>query len=171
MRERFIGAWRLRSFEYRKPDGETVHPLGEDATGSLVYHDSGRFSLHISRRDRPVFTSGYFKHVNVEELKVALSGYFAYFGTFQVNEDHATIVHFVEGSLFPNWVGSDQLRYYQFVGEQLTLESPLAKRVTSAARACKCGSVCDRGPSKPLGIHCLRDGWGENEPRASSKMG
>ncbi len=47
-----------------------------------------------------------------------------YFGRYEIDEQLATVTHIVEGSLFPNWVGSQQVRYYQFEEDRLTLRTP-----------------------------------------------
>jgi hypothetical protein len=43
-------------------------------------------------------------------------------GTYEVKGDK--IVHHVELSLFPNWIGGDQERFFQFSGDQLILCTP-----------------------------------------------
>jgi hypothetical protein len=42
-----IGAWRLISFEIQKADGEVIYPFGENAQGSIIYTESGRFSAQV----------------------------------------------------------------------------------------------------------------------------
>jgi hypothetical protein len=119
--QQFLGAWRLVSFEFRRADGELIQPLGSEPTGLLLYDTSGRFSMQISRHDRPVFTHHYFEDLAPDELKLAVSGYFAYFGKYQIDEDAGVVTHEVEGSLFPNWTGSDQERHFEFQGKRLIL--------------------------------------------------
>jgi hypothetical protein len=36
--EKFAGCWKLVEFEYHRPNGEVVYPLGKDPIGSLIYH-------------------------------------------------------------------------------------------------------------------------------------
>lgn len=126
-KEALVGVWKLVLFEYRRSNGELVYPLGQDPTGSLIYHENGRYSVQVSRRDRPVFTSSYFKDLAPEQLKIALDGYFAYYGTYEVNEAQKTITHYVEASLFPNWIGTEQVRHFEFSGNRLTLRMPPRK--------------------------------------------
>jgi hypothetical protein len=47
--------------------------------------------------------------------------YIAYTGRYTVEGD--TITHHVEASLFSNWVGRPELRYYNFEGDTLTLRT------------------------------------------------
>ena len=46
----------------------------------------------------------------VEEAKAIVAGSIAYYGTYTVDEGTKTIVPKVEGSTFPNMVGTDQSR-------------------------------------------------------------
>jgi len=52
----------------------------------------------------------------------AYSGYVAYWGRYQI--DHDRIVHHVESSLFPGWVGGTQIRYFTLAGDRLSLRTP-----------------------------------------------
>jgi len=57
------------------------------------------------------------------EAKSALDTYEAYFGTYEVDEARGTVTHHVEGSLLPNWTGSDQLRCYELSDDFLILST------------------------------------------------
>ncbi|MNZ92114.1 hypothetical protein D3C78_1111250 [compost metagenome] len=46
-----------------------------------------------------------------------------YFGRYQVDESEQRVVHQVEGSSFPNWIGSRQVRFYRFSGDRLELRT------------------------------------------------
>jgi hypothetical protein len=48
---------------------------------------------------------------------VAWVNYFGYFGTYSVDEQNKAVIHRIEGSWFPNLVGTEQIRYYRFVRE------------------------------------------------------
>jgi hypothetical protein len=59
---------------------------------------------------------------SAEEMRDVLAGYIAYFGTFDVDESTGTVIHHVEASLVPSWVGSAQRRTFSFSGRnRLTL--------------------------------------------------
>ena len=51
----------------------------------------------------------------------AADSYIAYFGRYEVKQDRVT--PYLETSLFPNWVGTDQERFYRFDGNRLTLRT------------------------------------------------
>jgi hypothetical protein len=56
-----------------------------------------------------------------DELRKAVTGFVAYFGTYDVDEASHTVIHHVEASLIPSWVGTDLKRNFQFVGGSLVL--------------------------------------------------
>ena len=54
---------------------------------------------------------------------MAWVNYFGYFGTYSVDEENKVVIHRLEGSWFPNLVGTEQIRYYRFEGKHLVLEA------------------------------------------------
>ena len=122
--QRFIGTWELVTSEFRTPDGKVTYPLGEKAVGILMYDSGGRFAAQLMRPDRPKFASGDMRGGTPEETKTAADGYVAYFGTYDVDEKRRTVVHHVEASLFPNWLGKDQVRFFEFSADLLSLKTP-----------------------------------------------
>jgi hypothetical protein len=119
-----VGAWRLISFKMENDNGEVVHPFGTDAQGSIIYTDTGRISAQVMRRDRPVFAANDQIKGKPEEIEANYKGCISYFGSYKLDCDGGYIVHHVESSLFPNWEGDDQKRFYEFAGNRLTLSTP-----------------------------------------------
>jgi len=122
--DQFVGAWKLVSCEARSSNGEVVYLYGRDPFGILTYDSSGNMSVLLMRRDRPRFASGELLSGTPEEIKAAFEGFNAYCGTYDVNEEKRKVTHHVEGSSFPNWVGTDQVRFFEFSGDQLLLTTP-----------------------------------------------
>jgi hypothetical protein len=122
--EQFIGTWKLVSCEARSSNGEVSYPYGRDPFGMLIYDSDGNMLVLLMRRDRPKFASDDLRRGTPEEIKVAFSGFNAYCGTYEVNEEKGTVTHHVEGSMFPNWVGTNQVRFFKFSGDQLLLSTP-----------------------------------------------
>jgi hypothetical protein len=117
----FVGAWRLVSVETRREDGE-VHRRGR-RMGYLLYSGDGYMSVAFMREGRPRFASGDIRGGTVEEKVAAVDGYTSYCGRYEV--DGVRVVHHIEVSLFPNWVGESQERSYELEGDRLTLSTPL----------------------------------------------
>jgi hypothetical protein len=76
------------------------------------------------RRGRAPLASDDVHQAPPELAKAAFVGYGAYFGTYEVDEAKGLVIHHVEGSLIPNWEGSDQRRRFTIADDKLTLEPP-----------------------------------------------
>src|SRR5262245_28359201 len=124
-RDHLVGSWKLSSFEAHSPDGHLSHPMGENASGLLIYTATRRMSVQLMRRDRPHFAAGNRLQGTPEEIKAAFEGFVGYWGTFDVDEKAKTVTHHVAGASFPNWIGTDQKRFYEFDRDRLTLSTPL----------------------------------------------
>ena len=125
-----IGVWKLRSCLRTFKDGRTEHPFGENPVGRLEYDRAGRMSALLMRPGRrstlPAGTE--LDKASSEELRNAVTGFVAYFGTFEVEEGTQTVIHHVEASLFPSWVGTDLKRRFRFDSGRLILTSPAPDR-------------------------------------------
>ena len=119
--QRFVGTWKLVSVETRDENGEPFQHGRR--TGYLLYSGEGYVSVAFMKGGRPVFASGDIRGGTVEEKMAAVEGYVSYCGRFEVRGD--IVVHNIEVSLFPNWVGVSQERLYEFEGDLLTLSTPL----------------------------------------------
>lgn len=119
-----IGAWKLISFETQKADGEVIRPFGENAQGSIIYTESGRFSAHVMRPDRPQFASGDQMKGTAEEIETNYKGFVSYYGHYEFDGQNGFVVHHVEGSLFPNWEGQALKRFFELSGNRLKLTTP-----------------------------------------------
>ena len=123
-KEKLIGTWKLVSANYRRPNGETIDYLGASPRGTVMYDVNGNMSIHLMRLERPRFANDDRMSGTPAEAKAALDGYLGYFGTYSVNEEKQTVTHHIEGATFPNWVGVDQTRSFEIVGDRLTLRTP-----------------------------------------------
>jgi hypothetical protein len=119
--KRFVGAWRLASVETRTENG-SVFRRGR-RKGYLIYSGDGYMSVAFMKEGRPRFASGDIWGGTVEEKVAAIDGYVSYCGRYEVKEGR--VIHRIEVSLFPNWVGEDQERAYELDGDRLTLSTPL----------------------------------------------
>jgi hypothetical protein len=120
-REQFVGTWKLVSHEYRSSDGQVSYPFGRNTVGIAMLDADGRYSAQIMRPDLPAFASGDRLKGSPAEVESAFKGSFAYFGTYEVNQEKHTLTLHVEGSTFPNWVGTEQKRFFEFSGNRMSL--------------------------------------------------
>lgn len=126
----FVGTWRLLDYSFIHEDGAVEHPWGFEVRGYLVYSAEGYMSGNLSpARDwkarRARLHSALRPHDSAAPLRLARRAgrrdYIAYTGRYTVEGD--TVTHHVEVSLFPNWVGRPEVRYYKFEGNMLTLRT------------------------------------------------
>jgi hypothetical protein len=113
----FVGTWKLVDYSFLYEDGRIEKPWGENVVGYLLYSAEGYMSGNLSPAGR--------RH-NVEKAPERKStrkrDYIAYAGPYTVEKD--TVTHHVEVSLFPNWLGTAQLRYHKLEGDTLVLRTP-----------------------------------------------
>jgi hypothetical protein len=119
--EEFIGTWELSSIETRDETGDLVK-RGK-RKGYLIYSPEGYMSVSFMKEDRPRFKSDDIRGGTIEEKIAAINGYISYAGKYTVHDE--TMIHHIEISLFPNWVGETQERMYHLEGNRLTLSTPL----------------------------------------------
>lgn len=121
-RTRLIGAWRMERWSTQYEDGRQIYPMGEDASGFLLYTPDGYMSAALGRGGRAAFTTGEHLTAAAEEKIRAWDSYFSYCGTFTVDGDR--VIHRVQSSSYPNWVGQVQERTVRFEGDHLHLLTP-----------------------------------------------
>jgi hypothetical protein len=123
LRERLLGSWRPVSWDWRDERGDVESPLGQNPIGLLMYDDAGTVSAQLMRPNQPSFVHDDWRQASDEEKASAWIGYFCYFGTFSVDEEAGIVTHHVEGSWFPNLVGTDQVRQCTLTGDRLSLSA------------------------------------------------
>jgi len=79
--------------------------------------------VSFMKEGRTAFASGDIRGGTVDEKIEAFNGYISYSGRFEVKGDK--VIHVIEVSLFPNWIGESQERFYSFDEDTLTLSTPL----------------------------------------------
>jgi len=73
--------------------------------------------------NRPKFATDDVLGGTTEERAEAARTYVAYCGQYEIKDN--TVIHHIQASLFPNWVGTDQERFFEFKDDRLTLSTPL----------------------------------------------
>ena len=121
IRDALVGTWRLIRWENRSADGQITYPLGDDAQGRITYGDDGYMFVALMRSRREAFGAGDLLGGTAEEKAQAAEDYVSYCGRYDVERER--VVHHVELSLFPNWVGVDQERLVEIDGHRLTLST------------------------------------------------
>jgi hypothetical protein len=123
LKDQIVGTWKLVSWTFENEKGETVHYLGENSTGILMYDEHGYMNAQLMKGNRSSFASDSINGGTPQEALGAFNSYLAYFGKYY-EENPGEMVHIVEGSLFPNWVGNKEVRYGKIEGDKLILSTP-----------------------------------------------
>jgi len=126
--KRFVGMWRLVSFELGNE--EAARARGAHPTGLIVYDASGFMSAQImpdrarGRFSGPASSAFTGPQPTPVEALDAISGYTAYFGTYTVDEGAGTVTHHRHGNVNPG-APADVVRRFAFVGEDRLSLIPL----------------------------------------------
>ena len=123
--DQLVGAWTLERFLTTYDSGREIFPMGEDAQGWLLYTPDGYMAALLSRADRPAFETGEMLSADDAEKVRAWDSFFSYCGRYEVRGGE--VVHHIEGSLYPNWIGQVQARTIRLEGNRLTLTTPPQK--------------------------------------------
>lgn len=118
-----IGTWKLVSWVYKNEKGEEIHYFGKNSTGILMYDDKGYMNAQLMKESREPFASDSINGGTPNETYGAFNSYLAYYGKYY-EENPGEMVHIVEGSLFPNWIGNREVRYGKIEGDKLILSTP-----------------------------------------------
>ncbi len=124
MENKFIGAWELVEFKMETM-GVSFHPFSKEAHGILIYAPEKKMSVNMVDPRRKVF-KGAAKGVGlgtIKEMGEAFKGCAAYYGDYKIDEEKQCITHKVKGSISPNEIGIDMVRYYTFSDDLLTLRT------------------------------------------------
>jgi lipocalin-like protein len=123
-RKKFIGVWKLISGESKdEVTGEVRYPWGPKPVGRLAYDEAGRVFAQLMNPGRRSVggmanrgAAAAIETASAEDMREMLTGFNAYFGTFDVDEPARTVIHHLQSALIPSWVGTDQRRKYEFSG-------------------------------------------------------
>lgn len=112
------GRWKLTAAEDLRADGTVArHPWGLRPIGSIVV-DRGSCYVQIMSSDVPAFTAAG-APVNEQMSAALLSTYIAYSGPCTVNESEGSLTLKVEAAWRPNYVGTEQKRFFRIEGNKM----------------------------------------------------
>jgi hypothetical protein len=132
------GRWKLLTAEDVRADGSVArHPWGRNPVGAIVV--SGGFCyVQIMSGDVPVFSQG--SPIGEQMTAALLSTYIAYSGPCTIDEAAGSVSLKVESAWRPNYVGTDQKRFFTFADGKLIFgpaagsirlnNEPLTRRLT-----------------------------------------
>jgi hypothetical protein len=126
------GRWTLLTAEDIRADGSVArYPWGRKPVGSIVV-DGGYCYLQIMSGDVPSFTGG--KPMGEQMTAALLSTYIAYSGACTINETEGSVSLKVDSAWRPDYVGTDQKRFFKFDNGKLIF-GPAAGSLRSGGEA------------------------------------
>ncbi len=136
VKDQFVGVWELVIAEQLDDAGtwsQATDLYGPSPIGIITYSAGGQMTGQIDRGDRPLFPTGTLAGTDragsigaasVDQLRSAIRGYVAYFGTYSVDEGEQSVTHHRLGHLIPNNLGVSVKRLYSFQDDLLILSLP-----------------------------------------------
>ena len=118
------GTWHLTSFEQININTkQKSYPLGKNPVGLLIYTDDGNMSVNMMSSDRKRFSKNDIMSGKDDEIISAYKTYNSYSGKYEIINNK--IIHKILVASFPNYVGTEQVRYFRLEDKNtLILETP-----------------------------------------------
>ncbi|NDJ53676.1 MAG: lipocalin-like domain-containing protein [Chloroflexi bacterium] len=113
-----VGTWRLVSQHTHYPDGTTIATRGENPDGILIYDEFGNMAVQLMRTDAQLV-----HYTDLNSRDTAMSGYHAYYGTYEIDEKASVVRHHVVGAAFPDYRSTTQVRHFKLEDDILTLQA------------------------------------------------
>jgi Lipocalin-like domain len=119
VRRKIVGTWKLVLEENTLKDGSKTHDFGLNGKGFLMYSADGHMCAVEMNPDRPKWRNP--EEPTLAEKASAFDGSYGYCGPYEIDTKHSQLIHLPEVSTGPGYVGTRQLRPYQFEGNRLIL--------------------------------------------------
>ncbi len=144
-----IGTWRLVEWTFTVDDSRPTRPWGGNPGGLLTYTEDGRMSASLMSHGRPAAPTRTLSAAPIDVRAAAAAGYLSYAGSYSM--DGNDVLHHIELSLMPNWVGTTERRLIEWAsskdGFDLILSTPPTK--TDGGRRAVNRLRWERIPSRP----------------------
>ena len=113
---RLCGVWKLVSYDVEiQATGQKEQPMGKYPTGYVIFTPEGRVFFVLTGEGRKAAKT-------VQERADLLTSLLAYTGTYRVEGDKW--ITKVEVAWDPEWVGTEQTRFFRVDGERLQVLTP-----------------------------------------------
>jgi Lipocalin-like domain len=110
-----VGTWRLVSFVTSDGNGGARQYWDERASGLIIYTSDGHVSAQVYDARRPRLGTVW-EQAGASAAQVAFTAMVSYFGRYRVDAARGTVTHSIEGAMAPDWIGTELVRGYRFVG-------------------------------------------------------
>jgi hypothetical protein len=112
-RDRLLGTWELIEGKLLNDGVASDYEFSPQRGGGgiLIYSPDENMCVTMSKRDRARFSTDQIDGGTPEEKVEAYSTYVSYTGSFEVDDEKASVAHLVKFASFPNFVGRSLTRY------------------------------------------------------------
>jgi hypothetical protein len=126
LRGRILGTWKAVAWESLRASGQIVNVwMGINPTGLLIYQPNGFMAAQFMANPRPTFAKDpATMPPPYDEFRSAFFGYYAYWGTYVIDDAGSGVVHNVLGSLRPGEVGLSYARSPSIAESKLIITTP-----------------------------------------------
>jgi Lipocalin-like domain len=115
-----VGTWQLTSFSLVVLDTkETSRPYGDHPTGYIQFSSGGHMVMFLTAGDLQPPAAGSYTDTERADVHRAIVG--AYAGTYTIEGNKVT--YHVLTSWRPEWIGRDQIRYFEINATNLTIKT------------------------------------------------
>jgi hypothetical protein len=115
-----VGTWRVTSYSTLTLDtNEITRPNGENPLGFIQYSPGGHMVVVLSSREQKKPAGAVY--TDAERVEAHKSIFAAYAGTYRIEGNK--VVHHVVAAWLPHWVGTDQVRFFDINGKNLTIKT------------------------------------------------
>lgn len=128
----FVGTWRLVTAEYQRDGKVLAYPFGPNPVGLLMYDAAGNMSVQLIQPNRATLADVGARERAEDEGRAAFDGYLGYYGTYEILPHDQIIIHRLTGSSLLHWIGTEQVRRYDFSGNCLTLSAQATRDKSGA---------------------------------------
>ena len=115
------GTWHLKAIYFENNSGIRSFHFGEDALGRLIYTPDGFVNAFLMQRDRPAFSEGKIDEGTADQIRAAFQSFDAYSGRYTLDVTAGTVIHHVDMSRSPTWIGLDLVRHFRLADKTLSI--------------------------------------------------
>lgn len=125
LRSRLVGTWSLTE-AVTVTGNETIPWFGRHPpiTGILIYTENGWMSVHIAGAPAGTISRADFLKLSPADRAVWFDEYYAYYGTFEVDEASHVVTHRIVSSLLPYETATILKRDISMNDDMLSLVTP-----------------------------------------------
>jgi len=115
-----VGTWELMSFsEFVLDTKETNRPFGDHPTGYIQYSPGGHVVVFLTAGELKRPASAIYTDAERADIHRAIAA--GYAGTYTVEGNK--VIHHILTAWRPEWIGGDQIRYFEINGTNLTIKT------------------------------------------------